>query len=533
MEKFIQQHGKNITGVVSGFDRLVLRGSLRLLSFTAGMMGFLSMMGVLLKEFGEYVEGATKQLKAASVEEAERLGRPIRYLQSSRTDKELIARKIAKDDRIEEGLICILKCVEPCMSYDIRRDPERKELVLEPRLRKCLHLYHYWIDPVFGFMSARIQTWFPFTIQVCLNGREWLGRQMDKRGIRYERRKNCFVGIEQAAEAQKLMDKQLRISWPRALKKVSKRVNPAHRKMFGHSLFGEYYWSVHQSEWATDVMFRSTSELSKIYTALVHGGIAVFSSRDVMRFLGRKMHGSFQGEVVSDYRERPEGIRVRHRVGANSVKVYDKQGSILRVETTINDPKGFKVYRPKEGEPDGPREWRPMRKGIADLHRRAQVSQQSNERYLEALASLDTHEPTKKLVAPMCRAVVWKGQRVRGIRPWSSEDRDLLETISRGEFVVNGMRNRNIVQYLYGGKNRKPEDIPRLASRVTRKLRMLRAHGIIKKVPRTHRYLVTARGKEAVSAALKLQVISLNQLTDLSKYAGYSETTPKLNALFF
>ena len=516
MEKFVEQHGRNVKGVLSGFDRLVFRGSLRMLSFTAGMMGFLSKMGVLLKDFGEYVETETQRLKAASVAEAQRLGRPIIYLQSSRTDKEPIARKIAKDEGIEEGLICILRCVEPCMSYEIRRDPKRKKLVLEPRLRKCLHLYHYWIDPVFGFMSARIQTWFPFTIHVCLNGREWLERQMDRKGMRYERRENCFVGIEQSEGAQKLMDKQLRISWPQALNKVSKRLNPAHAKMFGHSIFGAYYWSVHQSEWATDLMFRSASGLSKIYTALVHGAIAVFSSRDVMRFLGRKTHGSFRGEVVSDYRERPEGIRVRHRVGANSVKMYDKQGSILRVETTINDPKGFKVFRPKEGEPEGPRDWRPMRKGIADLHRRAQVSQQSNERYLDALASLDTHESTRKLVAPMCRAVVWKGHRVRGIRPWSSEDHDLLETISRGEFVVNGMRNRDIVRVLYGTKHQDPDHRRRAASRVTRKLRMLRAHGIIKKVPRTHRYVVTARGKAAISAALKLQVISLSQLNDIA-----------------
>jgi len=515
MEKFIQQHGEKVTGVVSGFDRLVLRGSLRMLSYTAGMMGFLSAMGVLLKDFGEYVERVTKQLKEASVAEAERLGRPMRYLQSSRTAKEPIARKIAEGDGIEQGLICILSCVEPCMSYEIRRDRESKKLVLEPRLRKCLHLYHYWIDPVFGFMSARIQTWFPFAIHVCLNGREWLGRQMDRKGMSYERRENCFVRIENVRAAQKLMNRQLGISWPRALERVVKRVNPAHGKIFGRHQ-AQYYWSAYQSEWATDVMFRSASELSEIYAGLVQGAIAVFSSEDVMRFLGRKMHGSFQGEVVSDYRERPEGIRVKHRVGDNSVRVYDKYGILLRVETTINDPKGFKVFRPKEGEPDGRCDWRPLRKGIADLYRRAQVSQQSNERYLDALASLNTDEATSKLVAPMCRAVVWKGQRVRGIRPWFSEDRDLLQAINRGEFALNGVRNRDIVRHLYGGKLRNPEDRRRAASRVTRKLRMLRAHGIIRKVPRTHRYVVTARGREAVSAALKLQMISLSQLNDIA-----------------
>ena len=157
-----------------------------------------------------------------------------------------------------------------------------------------------------------------------------------------------------------------------------------------------------------------------------------------------------------------------------------------------------------------------MRKGVADLHRRAEVSQQSNDRYLEALASLDTDEPTRKLVGPMCRSIVWKGQRVRGIRPWTSEDRDLFQVIGRGEFVVNGVRNRDLVRHLYGGKLRNPQDSRRAASRVTRKLRMLRAHGIIRKVSRTHRYVVTTRGRDVVSAALKLQVISLSQLNDIA-----------------
>lgn len=139
----------------------------------------------------------------------------------------------------------------------------------------------------------------------------------------------------------------------------------------------DYYWSVHQSEWATDILFASPQALSEIYPQLVRAGIATFSSPDVMRFLGKRLHGNYAGELISDYKSRPEGMRVKHRAGANSVKMYDKGGRILRVETTLNDPKPFKVFRPLEGNPRGACAWRPMRKGIGDLPRRARISQAS------------------------------------------------------------------------------------------------------------------------------------------------------------
>ena len=133
--------------------------------------------------------------------------------------------------------------------------------------------------------------------------------------------------------------------------------------------------------------------LAAIDPPLVRGAIAAFASRDVMRFLGKRPERRYCGEVVSDYGDRPEGVRVKHLAFGNALKVYDKGGSILRIETTINQPGAFRSYRASQREPDGEKSWRPMRKGIADLHRRAEVSQQCNNRYSDALASLDTPPP--------------------------------------------------------------------------------------------------------------------------------------------
>ena len=506
MEQFIQKYEKKVIGVLSGFDRLVLKGSIRFLCYTAGMMNFLWDMGVLLKDFGEYVDKISAQLRAASCEIAERLERPNIYLESSKTSKEQLAKKIMGQDKITDGFICILRCVEPCMSYKTGWDNKTKKLILESKPRKCLHIYHYWIDPVFGFMSARIQTWFPFTIHICLNGREWLARQMDEVGMKYKRIENTFTHLEDIGAAEELMSEQLKFQWP----EIAMNLDPAHNQIFHHYQMS-YYWSVHQSEWASDIMFTSPQALAEIYPQLVQGAMCCFSSPDIMRFLGRKLHGNFQREVITDYKQRVEGIRIKHRVGSNSIKMYDKVGRNLRLETTINEPTDFKVFRPREGDPQGSCEWRPMRKGIADIGRRAEVSQASNNRYANALAGLNTDIPINELVDPVCRAVIWNGRKMRGLRPWSRDDQLLISTISRGEFVVNGFRNRDLVGVLFPG-SQSVEEKRRNADRITRKLRLLRAHGIIRKVSKTHRYVFTKKGRQIATAILEYRNVTMKQL---------------------
>ena len=512
MNRFVEKYSAKLLGLISGFDRLVLKGTLRPLGYVAGMMNFLYEKEVLLKDFGPYVQEVSEQLKEASQREAKQLGRRNLYLESSQRRKEPIARAIAQEEGIQEGLICLLRTVEPCMSYDIYRNRQAQRLELVKRQRKCLWIYHYWLDRRWGLMSARIQTWFPFDIYVCLNGREWLARQMDQVGMSYQRGENCFLRIEDPQAAQRLLDRQLRTRWLTALQQLSRRLNPAHGRIF-RGLPIEYYWTVHQSEWATDLMFGSAAELARMYPALVRGAMECFSSPEVLRFLGKKLHGNFAGELVSDLRQRPEGIRVKHRLKANSVKMYDKHGSVLRVETTINDPKDFRAFRPLEGNPAGKKAWRPLTRGIANIGRLAAVSQSANDRYLDALAALDTDTPISTLVDRVCRCVHWQGRSVRALRPWTEDDRRLLKAISRGEFAVNGLRNRDLLSLLFPEASSLPaEERRRYSARVTRKLRMLRAHGIIRKVQGTHRYVLTKGGQQVVTAILQYQQVSLAQL---------------------
>jgi hypothetical protein len=288
MNQFTAKYADSIGGVLSGFDRVVLRGTIRALVYVEGMKAYLSRRRVLLKDFGDHAERVTKRIKETSLAPVLAMGRRVQYVASPKADKEAIARQIAREDGITEGPICVLTCVEPSYSYEIYRNRDAKRLQIVRKYRPCLHLYHYAIHPVFGFMNARIQTWFPFNIQMCLNGREWLSRQMDAEGMQYVRQGNCFVCVEDFARAQAMLDAQLDVSWPTLLDEIAHVLNPAHGELFG-DLGAGYYWSTHQSEWATDVSFRQPQQLRRLHPMLVRHGMTTLGSTDVLRFLGHKI----------------------------------------------------------------------------------------------------------------------------------------------------------------------------------------------------------------------------------------------------
>lgn len=521
MESFVSRHQHQIQGTISGLDRVRFLGSLRMLSFSQGLAGILFAAGVLLKDFGNYVEGLSQKIKQASeaIAEATPAG-SVHYIPSGSQSKEDYVRALPKPDQpTEDGLIAVLSCVEPCQSVEVHRNAKTKMLELRPALRKCLHYYFYLDHPTFGPMHVRLQTWLPWQIKVCLNGRDWLARQLDDERIGYLKKDNAFTYIENFASAQALLDQQLQVEWPLALDELRRRFHPTHSEIFAGAFPQPYYWSVDQSEWATDVVFRTPEALAELYPLLVHHAIASFSARDVLRFLQQKIpahggfHGRFASEVVSDLKQRPEGMRIKHRCGSNSLKLYDKQGQVLRVETTINDAAGLKAYRPVASDLEGPKQWQPLRKGVADLHRRCELSQAANTRYLEALGAVESPTPLERLSAPLCRAIVKDGRRYRALNPLSDEDAKVLEATMRGEHLISGFRNRDLRQILHGER---PGDVAayrRQSNRVGRLLALLRAHGLIKKVPKTHRYHVTASGQVKITAILAARKATVEKLT--------------------
>lgn len=520
MNQFIRKYGDQLWGMLSGFDRIRFRGTQRLIGHERGMKYFLWQAQIKLKEFRGYVQKVTEQVRSHVVSLAEAQNRPVQYLASSSESKEGLARKIAEADRIEEGLVCVLTSLEPCYSYSVGPNAQTKHLELRYGPTKCLHQYLYFIDPKFGFGHLRLQTWFPFTIHVCLNGREAMCRELTRRDIAFARRENCVVAVEDMKAAQRILNAQVQVDWERFLHRLAKWAFPLHQKLLATGPL-EYYWSADETEWASDVLFRSPQQLRALYPRLLRHATETFDSGNVLRFLGRPVtssgapHPNFEGEVLSDYRRREEGVRIKHRVNRNSMKMYDKQGSALRIESTITDARDIKTYRALEGKPKKSLAWRRMRKGVCDLRQRAEFSQAANERYLDALAAAEETTPLEQMTKKVCKPTSWKGRAVRALRPLEAEDQALLKAIVRGEFILNGFRNRDL-RALLCEPTKDAQKQRRQSARITRQVRLLRAHGLIEKLPKTHRYQLTTQGRSTLTAVLTALRADAKKLTELA-----------------
>jgi hypothetical protein len=503
MSTFVSRFATSIYGVLSGFDRIRFRGTQRLLANVQGLSRFLAFRGVLLKDFKSYVTNVTEGIRQQVEAAAAAAGHQIIYVNDSQVSKEELAAEEAKRAGGKGGLQAILSAVEPCRTFFVRKDSASGHLVLQNRPGKCLHYYHYWQDDVLGPCHVRLQTWFPFNVFVCVNGRDILAEQLDRLGLRYRKRDNCFSWVEDVAVAQRCLDEQVVWDWSERLTGLLAASHPRWSDWPG--MDRPHYWSADQTEWATDVMFKSVEELSRLMPRWVQLGLTGLGCGSVLRFLGRPVPASgqpnrnFTGEVGTDYVKRPEGVRVGFRVNRNGVKFYDKQASVLRVETTITDARDMKSYRTKEGDPDGPKSWRRLKKGVSDLPRRTQVSQKSNDRCLESLSSVSTDRTLGELTEKVCRPQSCNGRKVRALNLLAAADLRLLRAVGQGEFLVSGLRNRDIRALLFDRAAKDDVESQQQSAAVTRMLRLLRAHGVIRKVSGTHRYQVTERGRELIT----------------------------------
>jgi hypothetical protein len=511
VKAFVARHREVVTGVISGWDRLRLQGTLRALYGPEIMQAYLWGAQVLWKDFAAHLKTVTTHIREAAVQLAADTGRPFRYLASAATRKEALIDELCQRDRIDHGLIAILSAVEPCRTWFVRGDRQSRKLHLELAPGKCTHLYFYLVHPQLGRMHLRLQTWFPFQIHLGLNGREWLARQMTAAGLAFTRADNGFPTLADPVRAQPLLDAQLRTRWSTLLDPLVAQLHPTHQLL--HAILPvDYYWTIAESEHATDVMFRDRASLAAVYPPLVHHSVMSFGAEQVLGFLGRRHPG--QSEVQTDRRRREPGVRVKHWVDANSLKLYDK-GPVLRSEVTINEPAGFRVYRASERDPHGPKAWRQLRRTVADQARRAAVSRAASERHFAALAAVEHTTPLAETLAPICRPVTRDGQRHRALRPFDPVDHACLRALNDAKLTLHGLRHRDLRAALAGVLPASLTDQQR-AGRVGRLLRLLRAHGLLAKIPRTQRYRVTPKAHHLATALLAAAAASTPQLTRLA-----------------
>jgi hypothetical protein len=302
----MDQFGSQIKFALGGWDRLRFHASLRPLFSPQWMRTYLCAAKVRLTDFAAHAQGLTHRLLQEAQNLAARTGRPYQFLRSSKTIKEKLIENIAQRDGVRSGLIAVLGAVEPCLAMTVRGARDRKWLQPVREQRKCLHLYHYYEHPVVGRCHVRLQTWYPFSVDVCLNGRVWRAKQMDAAGLAYPRADNCFIALADPARAQALADSQHQTSWRELLNGLLAGAHPLRQEILKPfpNLF--YYWTVTQSEYATDLLFANERALARVYRAFVIHGLCTFQSTDVMRFLGHpvpvttgRVDARFQGEVVA------------------------------------------------------------------------------------------------------------------------------------------------------------------------------------------------------------------------------------------
>jgi hypothetical protein len=502
--RFTQKFADSILSVLNCSDRVIFKGYLpffndaQLNSFVDGGLR------MRRKDFLPFLEDRSEEL----VQHAKRLaGDHYRFLQGDH-DKETIIRRQINERKLSEGLVAVLCCMETCRGVKLRYAEKRPQLQLTKRPQRVL--YYYFLDPDFGLIHVRVQTFFPFTIQVYVNGHDWLARQMTKKQIAFIQTDNAFTQLDDPAAAQRLADRFPRLPWVKILNRWAYLVNPVLGQPWLRRY--RYYWVIDQAEYSTDVLFRRREDLQALFPRLIDHTLLHFSADDVLRFLGRRLHPRFDGEVLTLCRKhRWPGSRVKHRMKNNWLKMYDKFGQILRIETVINQPREFRVHRRCTRKGISQMAWLPMNKGVANFYHYREVALASNQRYLDALAVVDAPSTTERQLDRLSQPVSYHGRRRRGLNLMHIEEQKLFQAIMHGEHRLNGFRNRDLLNLLHPCTTRCADERHRRVHRISRQLQLLRAHGLIAKVPRSHRYQVTQKGEAIMTTAIRVRRKTFSQ----------------------
>ena len=516
METFLQQFGSKIKGVLTGFDRIVFKGCLRHLAYAEGAARFLAGRGVLNKDYKAWMLAQSAALVAACERLArEQTGTGIAHIPSLRERKEELAHARMREKGVASGLVGVWSCVESCRTFRAAFDPGAGRPRLRPDSSKCKHLYFYHNHAEFGFMSVRLQTWFPYGIQIALNGREWLRRGLERQGVAHTADGNKFLSVGDFAAAQRLLDAQPPSPWFGILDGFAREAFPT----MGRTLGGGpgYRWTLWQSEWATDLIFDSPGSVAPLMDSLLRHELANGTGGRVLRYFGRPVrpdgqpHPLADPDILSKAGVWYDGVRMKHWLDGNSVKFYNEHNA-LRFETTLNNPAPFKVWRCKEGSPDGAKERLPLRKSVADIPLRAKVCGEINARFIGQAAQVRDTAKVREIVASVRRKTCG-GRAVRTL-DLLGKDRELLAAVADPTLAsLGGITNRALQKSLAGTEWAKGMAGKRLSARISRNLRLLRDHGLIGKVPGQRKYYLSEKGRKLTAVIPAILSASTESLT--------------------
>jgi hypothetical protein len=485
-----ERYRERLHGVLSCYDRIVITGTLPGVCYAGGMTSFLYAKGIRIFDYAHFAEPLRDQIRERAQQLAAEQGASIEHIAKAHIRKEEVVAKVLAARTDHPGLVHVISAMEACESYKPWHDKASGKTYLRPDSGKCLHYYFYFIDEVLGLCYLRVPTWCPFRLQFYCNGHSWLARKLTAAGIDFTLADNAFVQVSQIERAQALADSLTPDELHRRLERYAASLCPV-GEVFGQT----YHWSLMQVEYSTDLMFRSEATLKPLYEQLSRQAVLAVKAEQVASFLGKKITPQLAQEIGSRFATRIEGTCIKHRFAKTGVKMYDKFGRVLRLETTTNDVSFFKHHRKVEHQ-DGhsTRELAPLKKTIYSLIDLREILLGCNRRYLEFLSALDDTSGGERDLARLTEPQHDTDRTIKGLNFFASDEQKLLRALQRPEFNIHGVRRADLKVFLAEYSD----------SRLSRQLRRMRVLGLIKRVARSYRYYLTRLGRAAIAAACSL-----------------------------
>ncbi len=495
MQNFIERHFNKIKGVTSCFDRVIFTGTIPGICFADGMTVHLRKHNIRIFDFTKWAEPLRDLINENAKVVASDNGLEIEFIRKKNFRKEKVIKQIIDQRGNHPGLVHIFSAMETCSSYEPWHNKQTGKTYIRGSQGRCLHYYFYFIDKALGLCYLRVPTWAPFRLQLYFNGHNQLAAKLKSKNIDYTMLDNVFIDIEDFDKAQKLSDSLSVNQLHRIIEKYATTYCPVITE-----LKENFHWSIMQAEYATDIVFKKQSDLTCIYEELTRTAIHSVKADNIATFLGRKLYTSYEGEMGNDFSTRIEGTRIKHHMGPASVKMYDKHKLVLRIETTVNDVSFFKHYRKVEHR-DGTTSMKqaPLRKSIYSFPVLTDLLAASNRRYIDFISAIDDPTSANKDIDKISRAKKKNGRSFKGFNLFNKDDLKLMQTVLRGEFNINGFTSKLLRKHM---GNKTPNQVSRM-------LKRLRIHGLIKKIGKTYKYYLTKMGRRVITAALKAKEMLL------------------------
>lgn len=497
---FANKFADDIEAVISCHDRVIFRGHL-FQGNNAHLNAYVDYLGLRRKDFIPLMEQFTHQLVEHAKQLAEQAGAPYEPPRAKYA-KEKFVDAIDRQRQHPQGLLAVLCAMENCRAIKLQYAEGKPRLKFSRRLQRVL--YFYFNDPDFDRIYLRIETWFPFTVQVYVNGHNWLAQQMVRRRMGFVQDDNAFIQVDQPVKVQKLANQFVNIDWVARLDKWIAPLMPVLKHQYLRTK--RYYWTIEQCEYSTDLIFRSQERLAALFPLLLRHALTCFSAKDILTFLGRRYHERFDGEVITSYKDRRHpGARIKHAMKANWIKMYDKLSKMIRIETVINQPSEFRILRHGTKKGEKVLDWFPMAKRATNLWRYTEIASKANAHYLDALATIDDITKALQTMENVCKPAGQGRKRRRALKPIHADDQALFRAVMQGEHIAYGFRNKHIAFQMYPLPTNDPKLRKKRSSAVTRRLQMLRVHGLIRKAPRATKYHITQKGFLVMGSAISLR----------------------------